>query len=141
MITCILTQVVEGLGILQHSAGSLSQCQELLSLRSRISARIWCPLKAVLNSSHVTTWSAVNTAWKWSHHVLASPRSCSAAKRVFASSGQAPVRSGNLDSTTLSHTSASSGSSALVNKGGCVLKNSWYVVAAGRRYCWPPPYC
>jgi hypothetical protein len=32
---------------------------------------------------------------------------------------------GNLDSTTRSHTSASNGSSALVNKGGCVLRNSW----------------
>jgi hypothetical protein len=29
-----------------------------------------------------------------------------------------------FDSTTLSHTSASSGSFALVNKGGCVLRNS-----------------
>jgi hypothetical protein len=35
------------------------------------------------------------------------------------------VRRGNLDSTTWSHTSASNGSSALVNKGGCVLRNSW----------------
>jgi hypothetical protein len=67
---------------------------------------------------------AGNMAWKWSHHVLAGPRSCCAAKRVFVSSGQAPVRSENFDSTTLSHTLASSGSSALVNKGGCVLKNS-----------------
>jgi hypothetical protein len=32
--------------------------------------------------------------------------------------GQSPVRRGNLDSTTRSHTSASNGSSALVNKGG-----------------------
>jgi hypothetical protein len=32
MITFILTQVVEGLGILQYSAGPLSQCQELVEL-------------------------------------------------------------------------------------------------------------
>jgi hypothetical protein len=32
---------------------------------------------------------------------------------------------GNLDSTTRSHTSASNGSSALLNKGGCMLRNSW----------------
>jgi hypothetical protein len=32
MITCILEQVVEGLGILQHSVGSRSQCQELIKL-------------------------------------------------------------------------------------------------------------
>ena len=32
------------------------------------------------------------------------------------SSGQARVRSGNFDSTTLSHTSVSSGSSTLVNR-------------------------
>jgi hypothetical protein len=32
MITRILTQVVEGMGILQHSAGPLSQSQELIEL-------------------------------------------------------------------------------------------------------------
>jgi hypothetical protein len=32
MITRILTHVVEGLGILQYSAGPLSQCQELIEL-------------------------------------------------------------------------------------------------------------
>jgi hypothetical protein len=41
------------------------------------------------------------------------------------SSGQSPVRRGNLDSTTHNHTSASNESSALVNKGGYVLRNSW----------------
>jgi hypothetical protein len=49
-------------------------------------------------------------AQKWSYDVLAGPQSCCAAKWVFVSSGQAPVRSGNLDSTTLRYTSASSGS-------------------------------
>jgi hypothetical protein len=61
-------------------------------------------------------------ARKWSHQVRAGPRSCSAAKRALVSSGQSPVRRGNLDSTTRNHTSASNRSSALVNKGGCVLK-------------------
>jgi uncharacterized protein (DUF486 family) len=32
MITSILAHVVDGMGILQHSAGSLSQCQELIEL-------------------------------------------------------------------------------------------------------------
>jgi hypothetical protein len=32
MITCILAQVVEGLGILQYSAGPLVECQELIQL-------------------------------------------------------------------------------------------------------------
>jgi hypothetical protein len=36
----------------------------------------------------------------------------------LAASEQLPVSNGNLDSTTLIHTSASSGSSARVNNGG-----------------------
>jgi hypothetical protein len=32
MITRILAQVIESLGILQHGAGPLSQCQELIKL-------------------------------------------------------------------------------------------------------------
>jgi hypothetical protein len=32
MITCILAQIIESLGILQHGAGPLSQCQELIKL-------------------------------------------------------------------------------------------------------------
>jgi hypothetical protein len=80
-------------------------------------AGMWCPLKAVLNSSQDTSRSAGSIARKWSHQVRAGPRSCCAAKRALASSGQSPVRRGNLDSTTRSHTSASNGSSALVNKG------------------------
>jgi hypothetical protein len=32
---------------------------------------------------------------------------------------------GNLDSMARNHMSASNGSSALVNKGGCMLRNSW----------------
>jgi hypothetical protein len=32
MISHILAQVIEGLGILQHSVGSLSQCQKLIQL-------------------------------------------------------------------------------------------------------------
>jgi hypothetical protein len=95
------------------------------SLRSRMPAGMWCPLKAVLNSSQDTSRSAGSIARKWSHQVRAGPRSCCAAKRALASSGQSPMRRGNLDSTTRSHTSESNGSSALVNKGGCVLRNSW----------------
>jgi hypothetical protein len=34
MKTRVLAQVVEGLGILQHSAGSLSQSQELVEVAS-----------------------------------------------------------------------------------------------------------
>jgi hypothetical protein len=94
------------------------------SLQSRMPARMWCPLKGVLNSSQDTSRSVGSIARKWSHQVRAGLRSCCAAKQALASLGQSPVRRGNLDSTTRSHTSASNGSSALVNKGGCVLRNS-----------------
>jgi hypothetical protein len=52
VIPRVLAQVVEGLGILQHSAGPLIECRSSFNLRSRIPAGMWCPLKAVLNSSH-----------------------------------------------------------------------------------------
>jgi hypothetical protein len=125
MITCVLAQVIEGLSILQYRVGSLIECKKLIQLAIKNPAGMWCPLKAVLNSSQDTSRSAGSIARKWSHQVRAGPRSCCAAKRAFVSSGQSPMRRGNLDSTTRSHTSASNGSSALVNKGGCVLKNSW----------------
>jgi hypothetical protein len=95
------------------------------NLRSMMPAGMWCPLNAALNSSQVTTWSAGCMARKWSYHVLAGPRSCWVAKRVLLALGQAPVRKGSLDSTTRSHTSAFSGSLALVNSGAWVLRNSW----------------
>jgi hypothetical protein len=133
MITRILAQVVEGLGMLQHSAGSLSQCQELIGFAIQNPC-----LNMVSPESRLELFPC--------HHVVSGQHgvemvppcpsrsiSCCAAKWVFALSGHAPVRSGNLEFTTLSHTSASSGSSALVKKGGCMLKNSWYVAAAGGR--------
>jgi hypothetical protein len=55
MIPCILAQVVEGLSILQYRAGSLIQCQKFIQLAIRILAGMWCPLKAVLNSSQETS--------------------------------------------------------------------------------------
>jgi hypothetical protein len=32
VITCVLAQIIEGLGILQHSAGPLIECQEFIQL-------------------------------------------------------------------------------------------------------------
>jgi hypothetical protein len=50
-----LAQVVEGLSILQYRAGSLIECHNSFSLRSRIPAGMRCPLKTVLNSSQETS--------------------------------------------------------------------------------------
>jgi 2-keto-3-deoxy-6-phosphogluconate aldolase len=56
MITCVLAQVVEGLSILQYRAGSLIECQKLIQLTIKNSScGMWCPLKAVLNSSQETS--------------------------------------------------------------------------------------
>jgi hypothetical protein len=32
MISCVLTQVIEGLGVLQHCMSSLSECQKFIEL-------------------------------------------------------------------------------------------------------------
>jgi hypothetical protein len=118
MVACVLTQVIESLGVLQHGKTSLSECQKLIELAVHDACWYVMPSNAALNSPHSTTWSAGYIARKWSHHVRAGPRSCWAAKRTLAASEQSPLSNGNLDSTTLSQTSASSGSSALVNNGG-----------------------
>jgi hypothetical protein len=57
MITHVLAQVIEGLCILHDSAGSLGQGQEFIErcFRSMSPSGMWCALKAVRNSSHVTT--------------------------------------------------------------------------------------
>jgi hypothetical protein len=124
MIPSILAQVIKSLSILQHGSVALSECQKIVELSVLIPAGMWCPLKAALNSLYSTSRSSGCIARKWSHQVLAGPRSCWVANLTLVTSEQAPWSSGNLDSTTLNHTSASSGSSALVNNGGWVLRNS-----------------
>jgi hypothetical protein len=120
MITRVLAQVIEGLGILQHSVGSLSQCQELIEL-----------------VIHNPCWNMVSPEISFEllpcHHMVSGqhgaemvpPCPSRSTKLLCGEASLCVVRAisreeWDLDSTTLSHTSVSSGSSALVNKGGCV---------------------
>jgi hypothetical protein len=123
MISGILTQVIEGLSVLQHCAISLSKCKKLIKLAVHNSCWYVMPSEGCLELSPFHHVVNCCIARKWSHHVRAGPRSCWVANLTLATSEQTPLSSGNLDSTTLSHTSASSGSSARVNNGGWVLRN------------------
>jgi hypothetical protein len=125
VISSILAQVIKSLGILQHCLVALSECQKLVELSVHNPGWYVVSRKAALNSLHSTSRSFGCIARKWSHQVLAGPRSCCVANLTLVTSEQAPWSSGNLDSTTRNHTSASSGSSTLVNNGGWVLRNSW----------------
>jgi hypothetical protein len=120
MVTCILAQVVEGLSVLQYRAGSLIKCQKLIQLAIKNSDGNVVPSESGLEffPRHFMISGEHSTE-------VVPPSPSRAAKRALVSLGQSPVRRRNLDSTTRSHTSASNGSSALVNKGGCMLRNSW----------------
>jgi hypothetical protein len=118
MIACVLTQVIKGLGVLQHYTTSLSECQKFIELAVHDAFWYVMPSECCLELSPFNHVSTDCMARKWYHHVRAGPRSCWVAKRTLVTSEQSPLSSGNLDSTTPSQTSASSGSSARVNNGG-----------------------
>jgi hypothetical protein len=59
MIACILTQVIEGLGILQHCMIPLSKCQKLIKLVVHDACRYVMPSEWCLEVSpfhHVVNW-------------------------------------------------------------------------------------
>jgi ribulose-5-phosphate 4-epimerase/fuculose-1-phosphate aldolase len=68
-------------------------------------------------------------AEKFAHQVLAGPLKCWAVNRGFYVSVH--QISPNFCSITHTHSSASTGSSALMKSGGRVLENSTYVVSHG----------
>jgi hypothetical protein len=118
MVACILTQVIESLGVLQHGTTLLSECQKLIELAVHDACWYVIPPECCFELSPLNQVSAGCMARRWSHHVLAGPRSYWAVKRTLAVPEQSPLSSGNFDSTTLSQTSTSSGSSTRVNNGG-----------------------
>jgi hypothetical protein len=59
MIPCILTQVIEGLSVLQHSMMPLSKCQKLIKLAVHNACRYVMPAECCLELSpfhHVVNW-------------------------------------------------------------------------------------
>jgi hypothetical protein len=122
MVACVLTQVIESLGVLQHCTALLSECQKLIDLAVHDACWYVMPSESCFEFSPL--YHVVSGCMKWSHHVRAGPRSCWVAKRTSATSEQSPLSSGNLDSTTLSQTSVLRGSSARVNNDGWVQRNS-----------------
>jgi hypothetical protein len=118
MIACILTQVVEGLCVLQHYTTPLSECQILIELAVHdvywyVMSSECClelsPFHHVVNRLH--SEKVIPPCPRGSSKLLGG-------EMDLSPSEQTPLSSGNFDSTTLSHTSASSGSSARVNNGG-----------------------
>jgi hypothetical protein len=125
MVTCILAQVVEGLSVLQYRAGFLIKCQKLIQLAIENLGWNVVPSERSLEflPRHFTISGEHGTE-------LVPPSLSRAAKLLRGEASLGIIRAvsreeGNLDSMTWSHTSASNGSSALVNKGGCMLRNSW----------------
>jgi hypothetical protein len=59
MIACILTQVVEGLSVLQHSTVPLSECQKLIKFAVHNACRYVMSYECCLELSpfhHVVNW-------------------------------------------------------------------------------------
>jgi hypothetical protein len=59
MISCILTQVIEGLSVLQHSTIPLRECQKLIKLAVHNACRYVMPSECCLELSpfhHVVNW-------------------------------------------------------------------------------------
>jgi hypothetical protein len=105
MVTCILAHVIEGLSVLQYRAGSLIKCQKLIQLAIENSG--W----NVVPSESSLEFLPRHFMISGEHSMEVVPPSPSRAVKLLrgeASLGfirQSPVRRGNLDSTTQSHTS------------------------------------
>jgi hypothetical protein len=118
MVAFVLTQVIESLGVLQHGTTPLSECQKLIELAVHDACWYVMPSESRLELSRLNHVVGRVHGEEVVPPCPSGPTSCWAVKWTLAAFEHSPLSSGNFDSTTMSQTSASSGSSALVNNDG-----------------------
>jgi hypothetical protein len=104
--------------VLQHGTTPLSECQKLVELAVHDVCWYMMPSEGCFELSPLNHMVSRLHGEEMVPPCPSGPTKLWAAKRTLAASKHSPLSSGNFDSTTLSQTLASSGSSALVNNDG-----------------------